>query len=183
MKSVRPGSPVTAAQQRPGCAIPGNTRTSAPPSARWTSAQRRPGRDPRQHPRPCRAQSGRPRPLYEGWGSVPSNTRCRCTRRCTRRSLNKGRGRFPATRACVLPCTRGAPPGRSTKARVWSPATLDIHAFYVPHRHIAQRRPGSDPRRHAESALARTLAGSSGSLAIQGRNVRFRRQPGSSHAG
>ena len=142
------------------------------------TAQRRPGRSPRRHPRvglrvavagdrstkagaftPATRQGrgSSPRPqgaLNEGRGVHPGDTSGRAAARRSASTLNEGRGVHPGD--TVMAPTTGVPGSlRSTKAGAFTPAThADLSAGALEPGH-AQRRPGRSPRRHRCPLLRR----------------------------
>ena len=135
-----------------------------------SSAQRRPGREPRRHAPPGSAVRHSREPLNEGRGANPGDTGLQPVPLRPQRRSTKAGARTPATptpSTQVIRCS-----SRSTKAGARTPATLGrqrvVHCLLdalnegrganpgdtrgqravLRRRPIAQRRPGREPRRH-----------------------------------
>ena len=133
-------------------ANPGDTRRAPRVSPVDTSAQRRPGREPRRHVAHALGEAqviaAQRRP-----GREPRRHQRRRAEELKRvdRSTKAG-ARTPAT-----PTSGGrwrSRPGRSTKAGARTPATLHWRFRDGPRTDPAQRRPGREPRRHWERGVA-----------------------------
>ena len=122
------------------------------------AAQRRPGREPRRHPRAAGRRRSRRDPLNEGRGANPGDTARRLGRTPAESgSLNEGRGANPGdtanasehhrSRSPTLNEGRGANPGDTSL----TPLTSDCDP-------TAQRRPGREPRRHPPRPAGRFAA-------------------------
>ena len=153
-------------------ANPGDTCSPSSADASRCIAQRRPGREPRRHPRRARAAGPRRAALNEGRGANPGDTRGPAVLL----SLLGGRStkagaRTPATQPGAAPRRmdppalnegRGANPGDTGGGRggVHAPPVAQRRPGREPRRHLpaagfvrvdwvhAQRRPGREPRRH-----------------------------------
>ena len=134
-------------------ANPGDTRRwSASATCADSTAQRRPGREPRRH-EGKRAAHRAERPLNEGRGANPGDTPTRLALRHARAcALNEGRGANPGDTRLLqavgeLPGTdplnegRGANPGDTRRRRRVARTGCRSTGG-------AQRRPGREPRRH-----------------------------------
>ena len=148
-RSTKAGARTPATRIRPGQHERGSqrstkagARTPATPETGQlidgdVAAQRRPGREPRRHGGAGRASAGAPRPLNEGRGANPGDTRRARAGPATpatdlppRRPdlpLNEGRGANPGdTRGPAPRLPRQHPVHRSTKAGARTPATLTL---------------------------------------------------------
>ena len=145
--TIQRGS-IRCAQRRPG-REPRRHRARAPPTSSPSTAQRRPGREPRRHleVRPAHAR-GAGRSTKAG-ARTPATRTDRCRGGANRSTLNEGRGANPGDTLDTLP-PRAHGPFRSTKAGARTPATRCNAQVLPAPADPAQRRPGREPRRHAE---------------------------------
>ncbi len=125
---------------------PGDTGGDTHCTISGTNAQRRPGTRPRRHP------SGCGRSLNEGRGLGPGDT-CRRRRSCRRpRSLNEGRGLGPGDTRSSTRCR--APRRPLNEGRGLGPGDTTSQGKQVDIASLAQRRPGTRPRRHRPNCRA-----------------------------
>ena len=139
----------SSAQRRPG-REPRRHRVRARISVAGAAAQRRPGREPRRHADPrLQADLGDVRSTKAG-ARTPATRRRPTMRSSGRRPLNEGRGANPGDthqHPCPMRRTSSLNEGRGANPGDTS-ATPIIRASVM----NAQRRPGREPRRHAHDS-------------------------------
>ena len=153
---------------------PGDTSAKSCPERRFDNAQRRPGREPRRHPRCRGAGAGAAWSLNEGRGVNPGDTRLpgpTCPRLS---SLNEGRGVNPGDTPCAARAPRRWTP--LNEGRGVNPGDTSEIAVRSETGRLAQRRPGREPRRHSRS-IVRWLSPGAAAQRRPGREPRRHEEP------
>ena len=117
-----------------------------------SSAQRRPGREPRRHMDEVRTLMDDDRRSTKAGARTPATPDRIGGQQHHRYPLNEGRGANPGdTARAGRPARQG--PVRSTKAGARTPATRDAALAVETLQQDAQRRPGREPRRHISGGV------------------------------
>ena len=144
-----------------GAAAPATQSGLVGSSEPLLNAQRRPGPQPRRHHGRSRTDAGCSRPLNEGRGRSPGDTRFILARTTGHvPSLNEGRGRSPGdTPRSSAARSRSSTPLNEGRGR--SPGDTCRSGSCTRPPRPAQRRPGPQPRRHPPAPSRRRRESSS----------------------